>query len=366
MDRRDFLRRSLITTGGIAAVLAFPGSINNTIVSPTTKIFSTNLDSLEKVIMAGKILRDENPESLINLHSNLNQKPNIGAETEKINEEIKRFLIEKIKQFSRKAPSKEKLYEIRDEIDKKYQEIRIIKENERITFVDFKRKVFISSEEGFLKSGDSELKEFYKFGKDISLLDSLARDEEANPPIQRLYKTLVNLSPDSLFISEASKISRVPIEEILAFAYVESVGRPFAIGREGEINTFQLHPKYLDYIHQNALLRKNLLSDYIEENTSKRTLLEDLAGNSRLNTAMAVNLMKFLKEETKTYYEYVLSYNIGVGGVGSLSQKTRRKLENPERISNKDMGKRIFGYYTGFLNAKNAFEQMKEHLGRIA
>lgn len=366
MKRRDFLRISLMAATGVSAVLALPDPVNDAIVSFPAKILSTNLHSLEKIIMAGNMLTEESPESLITLHRDLNQKPNIEFETGRINEEIKRIIIRKVVQFSRKSPSKEELYGIRDEIDKKCREIRRIKENERITFIDFKGGVFISSREGFLKPGDSELKELYRFGDCISLLDSLARNMETDSPFQRLYQTLTNLSPDSSFISEAAKISGVPIEEIVAFANIESVGRPFAIGRDGEINTFQLHPKYLMDIHRIALSRKNLLSDYIQENTSKKTLLEDLAGNSRLNIAIAVNLMKSLKEDTKTHYEYVLSYNMGLGGVGNLSQKIRRKLENPYNISEKDRESKIFGYYTGFLNAKSSFEQIKSHLGTEA
>jgi hypothetical protein len=213
-----------------------------------------------------------------------------------------------------------------------------------------------------LKPGDSALKEFYKFGNYISLIDSLIRNGEASPQVQKLYKTLTNLSPDSSLISWASK-SGIPIEEIVAFADVESNGNPFAIGRNGEITAFQLNPRYLTDICNNALSRRNILSDYIQENASKKTLLEDLAGNSKLNIAVAVNFMKYLKEKTGTDYEYVLAYNMGLRGILELSQRTRRKLENPaERISEQDKKRSVFGYYTSFLDSKRAFEQIRSHI----
>lgn len=364
MDRRDFLKKSLVTAAGIAVTFGSPDLINDAVLYSPEELFSTDLYSLEKIIMAGKILAEENPESLINLYNELNQKPRIDIETKRINGEIKEILIGKIRQFSRKTPSKEKVYEARDEIDQKYQEIRKIKEDEKITFVDFKREIFVSSQEGLLKTGNSALDEFYRFGNYFSLLDSLIRNGEVDLSVRVLYTTLVNLSPNSLLISEASNISGIPIEEIVAFANLESTGRPFAVGRDGEINTFQLNTKYLADIYENALSRRNLLSDYIQENTSKRTLLEDLVGNSRLNIAVAVNLMKYLKEETETYYEYVLAYNEGLGRALNLSQRTRRKLEHPERISEKDKKRSVFGYYTSFLNTKRAFEQMRNHVTR--
>lgn len=362
MDRRDFLRKSLVTVAGTAAMFWSPNLINDEFLYFPKELFSTDLYSLEKIIMAGKILTEENPESLINLYNEVNQKPHINIETERIKSEIKEILINKIRQFSRKTPSREKVCEARDEIDQKYQKIKQIKEDEKITFVNFKREIFVSSQEDLLKPGDSALKEFYKFDNYISLLDSLIRNGEAN--LRVLYMTLVNLSPNSLLISEASNISGIPMEEIVAFANLESTGRPFAIGRDGEINTFQLNTRYLTDIYKNALSRKNLLSDYIQENTSKRTLLEDLVGNSRLNIAVAVNLMKYLKEETETYYEYVLAYNRGLERALDLPQRVRRKLENPERISEKDKKKSVFRYYTSFLNTKRAFEQMRNHVTR--
>lgn len=362
MDRRDFLKKTLVTAAGVAVTFGLPNLINDEVLYSPKELFSTDLYSLEKIIMTGKILTEENPESLINLYSELNQKPHIDIETERIKGEIKELLISKIRQFSRETPSKEKVDEARDEIDQKYQKIRQIKEDEKITFVDFKREIFVSSQEDLLKPGDSALKEFYKFDNYISLLDSLIRNGEAELSVRVLYMTLVNLSPNSLLISEASNISGIPIEEIVAFANLESTGRPFAIGRDGEINTFQLNTRYLADIYENALSRKNLLSDYIQENTSKRTLLEDLAGNSRLNIAIAVNLMKYLKEETGTDYEYVLAYNRGLERALNLPQRIRRKLENPERISEKDKKKGVFGYYTSFLDTKKAFEQIRNHV----
>ena len=360
MDRRGFLRKSMMTIAGTAAMFRSPNLINDKFLYFPKELFSTDLYSLEKIIMAGKILTEENPKSLINLYNEVNQKPHINIETERIKSEIKEILINKIRQFSRKTPSREKVDEVRDEIDQKYQKIKQIKEDEKITFVDFEREVFVSSQEDFLKPGDSTLKEFYRFRNYFSLLDSLIRNGEAN--LRVLYMTLVNLSPNSLLISEASNISKIPIEEIVAFAKLESTGKPFAIGRYGEINTFQLNPKYLIDTYNNALSIKNLLSDYIQENTSKKTLLEDLVRNNRLNIAVAVNFMKYLKEKTETDYEYVLAYNMGLGGILKLSQRTRRKLENPERISEKDQKKKIFRYYTSFLDSKRAFEQIRSHI----
>ena len=371
MNRRNFLIKTIPIMAGITGLFLTTNPIKDAILYSPEELkkiilFSTNSHSLEKMIMMGTLLTEESPKLIIDIHKETNQNLSIDFEIKRLEEDITELSIEKIMQFSKKAPSDEELYETRDEIDRKYQKINELKESKNMDLVSFKRMIFLSSQRNFLELDESVLKELYQFDKYILFFDSLIKNEEINYSLRKLSKTLINLSPESLFISEASKISEIPIEEIVAFANIESMGRTFAVGRGGEINRFQLNPKYLWDIYKNTLSQKNSLSDYIQEKTSKETLLEDLIRDSKLNTAMAVNLMKYLKEHTNTNYEYVLAYNKGLNRALNLSAEVKEKLKHPEKISEIDKEHPIFKYYSNFLSTKKDFEKIKSSLQTLA
>ncbi|MFH1310975.1 MAG: transglycosylase SLT domain-containing protein [Nanoarchaeota archaeon] len=371
MKRRNFLIKTTLATAGIVGFFGIPNLIQDTVVYSERELikkelFSVDLNFLEKILMIDNLLIKENSGYLTNLDEEVKRVSKIETKLNKVEEGISEFVEKKVTLFRKKNASKEELYQVRDELNERYQEILNIKKNEKVSFINFKRNLFVSYKNDFFEKGGPILKELHRLDNYFSKLNSLMSNEKKDSPIYSTGITLMNLSADASFIRKASNISGTPIEEIVALANVESLGKKFAVGTEGEINRFQLHPKYLRDNYRNALSQKNILSDYIRENTSEKTLLKDLAGDSKLNIAITANLMRYLNEKTKTYYEYILSYNRGLGRALDIPERIRIKLENPENISEKSKRYSIYRYYTNFLDAKKAFEQIKGYVTKAA
>lgn len=371
MDRRKFLEKTLIIGGGIGlGVISTPYTIENATISKSKELemkelLSTDILSLEKAVMTSNLLREEPVKNITDFHNKITEKSDIESKTEKIREEIIEIVINNSKKFSRKKPSNEKLKDFCYKIDNLQYEMDKIKEGGKIKFIGFKRNTIADIGGHILEFGNANLREFYQINNHLCLTElevKNKKDEKGNLILNSTYNTLQKIAPDALFILEASKISKIPIEEIVAFANVESEGREFAIGKEGEINRFQLHPKYLKDIYKNALAQNNALSEYINENTNEGNLLEDSVRNSKLSIALAVNHILNLKKETSTYYEYILAYNRGIAGIKKLSDRTRKKLENLKNITEKEAKNPIFGYYLGYVNKINNFRKIKESI----
>lgn len=324
----------------------------------------TNMNELEKAIMVGSIITYDNTIPLINLHKEIIKKTTVFDEIKKIEEEIFSYVLKKSRDFSKKRAKNDELNETVRIINEKYGQIKKIKEKIEISLLNFKRETFVSFDDYFIIPtnyihGELSL----KLTKSLSILDSsITKYKEQNSRINRVYATLVNLSPISHIIREASEISGVPVEDIIALSDIESLGMNL-VGAEGEINAHQLHPKYLKQNYRNALSIKNPLSDYIRENTSENSLLEDLVKDEKLNISLVVNLMKFHRENTKEYYEYILAHNIGLKRTQNLRKHTRIKLKNPELITQQEKkNNSIFRYYTNFISSREAFRQIKDYL----
>mgnify|MGYP001558537909 FL=1 len=183
------------------------------------------------------------------------------------------------------------------------------------------------------------------------------------PELLRMRKTMTNISSDTSFIRQASKISKIPVEEIVTFADLESNGYEFAIGRDGEINRFQFIPKYIQDIYFRAISQKNELTGFILDKkvkNNKNNLLETIARDSELNIAIAANFMVYLKDKTKKDFQYILAYNKGVNGAMSLQKKTIRNLENSSRISSGEKELAVYKYYLDFKESGKNFRRIKE------
>ena len=369
MDRRKFL----IGAGLIgASLIILNRGVNNAVLySPEElerkELFSLNLSSLEKTIMAGELLAEQNPIFLIDLHKEMLGNLKILEQIEKMKEDISDKIIKYSNEFAKKRPSQKDFEEKTREIDELASEIYALKKGIKINLSRFKRNVFVSinDKDEVIEFGESGLKELYTFDNYLFIALSQSERSEYNPGIKRIDETLKKMSSDSSSILEASKISGIPIGKIVAFSDIESSGNEFAIGRDGEINRFQFNPKYLKDIYNNALSINNQLSDFINENTKPKTLLEDIARNSKLNIAMAVNLMKYLEENTNESYESVIAYNLGISRTSEISLGARTKLRNPEKITPGNLKRyNIYRYYTNFLNAKRSFDEIKNRLSR--
>ncbi|MEM3141378.1 MAG: hypothetical protein QXX55_01145 [Candidatus Pacearchaeota archaeon] len=370
MNRRTFLKKFGM---GAGMTLLFSPIMINSIhnESPYSKeelvkeqLSLTNMNELEKAIMVGSIITYDNTIPLINLHKEIIKKTTVFDEIKKIEEEIFSYVLKKSRDFSKKRAKNDELNETVRIINEKYGQIKKIKEKIEISLLNFKRETFVSFDDYFIIPtnyihGELSL----KLTKSLSILDSsITKYKEQNSRINRVYATLVNLSPISHIIREASEISGVPVEDIIALSDIESLGMNL-VGAEGEINTHQLHPKYLKQNYRNALSIKNPLSDYIRENTSENSLLEDLVKDEKLNISLVVNLMKFHRENTKEYYEYILAHNIGLKRTQNLRKHTRIKLKNPELITQQEKkNNSIFRYYTNFISSREAFRQIKDYL----
>lgn len=371
MEKREFLKKILLFGGVIGTgLISIPEIIENEVIYNPKKmkkkeLFSTNLSSLEKTIMTGNLLKENEAKEMVDFHSKILKKTEINKKTEEIREKIIEIILHNSRKFSKRKPSKERMKELGEEIDLLSYNIDSIKKDEIIDFIGFDRNAFVKINGNMLEFGNSNLREFYQLNNYSCITESAVKEEknrEGKPVLWSSFNTLKKLAPDASFILNASNISKIPVEEIIAWANIESEGREFAIGREGEINRFQLHPLYIRDIYKNALAQNNALSEYIRENTSEKNLLENTVRNSKLSIALAVNQMVRLKKETNTYYEYVLAYNRGLVGASILSKRTKKKLENPETITEKETKYSAFSYYLGYLNAVKNFRKIKESI----
>lgn len=368
MNRRHFL----INLGLIGAGAVFVNSgIYNTMLYSKRElqmedVLSMNLSSAEKMTMDTELIYGRKNESLTKLKDALTNNPNLLAQIAKKRDEMSGIVLKKSHDFSRKTPSRSVYRHFSEKIDSIAEELDNLKENRDLKVVNFRRGQFVLMD-GELKSVESRLlKEIKDYEDSIYPLESLKSNGTDSQRIIRIYKTLERISPDASFISYASKESGIPLEEIIAFADVESVGREFAIGRNGEVNRFQLTPRYVKDMYSAALSRRNSLSEYLYEKTSEKRILEDAVRDSKVHIALAANFIGHLKEQTNNYYEYILAYNRGLGRAKDLPSKARKKLRNPHLLSKKDLRQSLYSYYNNFLSAKKSFTEVREAMSGTA
>ncbi len=369
MNRRNFLGRTTLIVTGVTLGLTFtPETIKNAVLySPeelkTIKLFSLDVPSLERIIATGKLLTTKNPASLIELHEELSKNQPATSQIESREDELAEEVLRKSKEFSKKRPTKSYFHETTQKIDEMSSELQRLRERTEIDFIRQKRSIFGVTNDRQIEVRDSDLQELYVSDRCHSLALSFIEKAEQGSPLHRLSKTLKRISKDSQFIAYASTAGGVSLRKILGFIDIESQGREFAIGRDGEINRFQLHPRYLEDTYRNALSLGNELSDYIRENTSRRTLLENLSRDSKLNIALAVNFMKYLEKKTKEDYQSVIAYNRGLKRALNLSPTISKKLKNHRKITKKDLENySVYRYYSNFLDAGKSFEQIRDHI----
>ncbi|MEX2016881.1 MAG: transglycosylase SLT domain-containing protein [Candidatus Pacearchaeota archaeon] len=367
MNRREFLRHAGIVGAVIGIGMAsLPETIKNTVIYSSSdleinELFYFDISYLERVIATETLFVSTQPQPLIRLHHYISK----NLEKERI-EYIEEMLVEKIindsKKFSKEKPSGKDFRKATETIDEMFTELQRIRNETDIKFVNQKRNIFVVSKDESVEFGIDNLETFYSADNNYALVVSHVEEANYNSPLHRLSKTIKRISEDSEFMLNASKSSGVSLAKIVAFADIESQGRKFSVGRDGEINRFQLHPKHLNDIYRQALSVKNELSDYIREKTSGRNLLEDVARDSKLNMALAVNLMKYLEKRTEEGFESVLAYNRGLGKALGLSSRTKNKLRNPKNITEKDLKRyQIYKYYTNFLNAEKSFDEIRSY-----
>lgn len=364
MDRRNFIiKTSLGIAGGI---IGTPSIIKNSVnyskeELKQVEILTTNLPSLEKRIMIGNLFLNEELGSLTTIHQKVLENTELNKKIDKVTESIVEFILKKSHDFSKKKSSSKILKKVREELQNRRNYLETIKNFERIKFANFRRDILVSSR-NFEEFNKDSLKEYNKFNDYFLKIENLSNEY---PNIRKIQETLFNLSSDVLFIKKASKISKIPIEDIIAFANLESNGNEFEIGRDGEINRFQFIPKYVQDIYIKALSQKNELTEFILDKKvgkDKNSLLETIVRDSELNIAIATNFMAYLKENTDKEYQYILAYNKGIQGVKSIPKSTKRKLENPSKISQKEKKYSVFKYYLDFRNAKNGFKTLSKNL----
>ncbi len=365
MKRRDFIIKTILGTIGTGlGLISIPSPIENAINYSKAEIIqkeiiNISLQSLEKRIMISNLLLDKNLDYLPDLHKNVFNNSDLNNRINDTKEYLAELVLKKSLEFSKRKPSLKTLKRIRDELNEKMDYMERIKDFERIKFFDFRNKIMVTSN-NFSEFNNQSLKEYSELEVYSAKINELSK---IFPELLRMRKTMTNISSDTSFIRQASKISKIPVEEIVTFADLESNGYEFAIGRDGEINRFQFIPKYIQDIYFRAISQKNELTGFILDKkvkNNKNNLLETIARDSELNIAIAANFMVYLKDKTKKDFQYILAYNKGVNGAMSLQKKTIRNLENSSRISSGEKELAVYKYYLDFKESGKNFRRIKE------
>lgn len=331
--------------------------------------YSLNLDKIENIIMINTLLLDKTPQELIEFHANVIKDAALDDDVKQIKEKLISKSLKKIDKSSSSNQSYNKHVAIMNEFDSIYSNINSLKRNYNL--YDNLNENELEKDLPFFKNlllEDFNLQKiknyFENIRKKVELKElkgqKLNYKDKYDWRLYGLFKTLIRISPDALFIKETSIKSGIPLEEIIALIHIESSGREFVVSNKGEINRLQLNSKYLNDIYNNSTSENNSMTTYIKENTTPETVLYDLVSNSKLNIAVGINFFNYLKKNTDTEYKAIVAYNSGIEGSKRLSKRTKYKLTNPDKISEDDLDNNIIRYYHNFLDAKSKFQHMRE------
>ncbi|MEK6907180.1 MAG: transglycosylase SLT domain-containing protein [Nanoarchaeota archaeon] len=355
MNRRQFIRdAAIITTGSLLASSKIKNSEIISLGKLGNKGSYISLYQLEKILMGNLFFLDKYPKELIEWYNLAIKNPDLVSEINARKQDLIDLSLSKIRLSLKKRLTRKGVNSLMEVLDSISGEIEELKKNEKLHYVVNNDQVVLLH--NGLIYDKIPLKEFPRF--DLYLNDE--GGDEKKDSLLRFFRTLNRLSPDSEFIKRASEISSMPLEDITAFAYKESAGRPCAVSINGDIGRFQLNPKVLNDTYRYTTEQDNELAEFIKQNTSRSTFLEDLAANPELNIATGVNLMRYKLEKVKFYY--VVAYYIGLRGASKLSNRTKYKLRNPDKITDKDLRNNIIDYYHDFRYARNNFRRIKDSL----
>ena len=350
MNRRQFIATTAALSTG---TLLFPNVIKNSAVFDLNSLErkSLSLYELERIIMTNYLFFGEYPEMLVRWGNAAIEEPDLKHRIQCIKDDLTLISLAKIKSFSRRKPDKDETENLVRTFDEIYDEINSLKKAKKLEYIENRGKVVLLNNNSVY-----DILSRMSFFNRFNILDLNNIDDEVN----NLIRTLDRLAPEALHIKEASEIAGIPLEDVLAFAYVESRGREFAVSKNGDVGRFQLNSNVLSDIYKDTTYQDNELAEYIRRSASFDTFLEDLVSNPKLNVAVGINLMRHKRDKTENYYP--IAYHAGIRKVSRLSRKIKNKLNNPEKITENDLRYYVLDYFNKFTNARHGFIKLRTYL----
>ncbi len=151
-----------------------------------------------------------------------------------------------------------------------------------------------------------------RYNEDMSrLVNSL--NSKDNPTKRLIARTIYYTASDIKDLNSVSERENVPLNVLLGFATIESVGNPFAVGSAGEIGRFQIKPNVAEMFYRKYPERFGYYDP--------KTLRESLVRDPQLSATIAALI---LKDNNLNYPEKALAYNQGVEKIKGLELDTLR------------------------------------------